>query len=110
MNAEQLELAARLIRLGVPAPVALAAALDPQAAQRGAVDGVQAFAQGLNFVVDAPGRALKTAKKVKRNPSAYSRRFGKEYKRLKAKHPRTLHKTLMKRAHAAARKAGGKKR
>ena len=108
MDADRLELAAKLIRLGVPAPIALAAALDPDEAARGATDGVDAFAQGLNFTLNAPGRALKVARKVKRKPSAYAKRFGKEYKRLKAKHPRTLHKTLMKRAHAAARK-GGKK-
>ncbi len=49
------------------------------------------------------------AVKKRRKASAYSRRFGKEYKKLKQKHPRTKHATLMKRAHAAARKGGKKK-
>lgn len=68
------------------------------------------FAVALDMLAnEGKGRIAKGAVKKRRKASAYSRRFGKEYKRLKKKHPRTKHATLMKRAHAAARKNGGKK-
>ena len=44
------------------------------------------------------------AKKT-RKVSAYSRRYGVEYKRLKKKHPRMKFGSLSKKAHAATRKA-----
>ena len=44
-------------------------------------------------------------KKAPRKVSAYSRRYGVEYKRLKAKHPRMKFGALSKKAHAATRKA-----
>lgn len=43
--------------------------------------------------------------KVKRKVSAYQREFGRQLKRLKLKHPRTPVTKLMKRAHAATRRA-----
>ena len=43
--------------------------------------------------------------KKKRKVSAYQREFGRQLKRLKRKHPRTPVTRLMKRAHAATRKA-----
>ena len=49
----------------------------------------------------APVAAKKKARKV----SAYSKRYGREYKRLKAKHPRASFGSLSKKAHAATRKA-----
>jgi len=44
-------------------------------------------------------------KKKTRKVSAYSRRYGVEYKRLKRKHPRMKFGALSKKAHAATRKA-----
>jgi len=44
-------------------------------------------------------------KKKKRKVSSYSKEFGIQLKKLKAKHPRTPVTRLMKRAHAATRKA-----
>ena len=44
-------------------------------------------------------------KKKTRKVSAYSRRYGVEYKRLKKKHPRMKFGALSKKAHAATRKA-----
>jgi hypothetical protein len=44
-------------------------------------------------------------KKKKRKVSSYSKQFGIELKKLKAKHPRTPVTRLMKKAHAATRKA-----
>ena len=44
-------------------------------------------------------------KKAPRKVSAYSRRYGTEYKRLKAKHPRMKFGALSKKAHAATRRA-----
>jgi hypothetical protein len=44
-------------------------------------------------------------KKKKRKVSSYSKEFGIQLKKLKKKHPRTPITNLMKRAHAATRKA-----
>ena len=49
----------------------------------------------------APTPKAKKARKV----SAYSREYGRQYKRLKAKHPRMKFGALSKKAHAATRKA-----
>ena len=43
--------------------------------------------------------------KKKRKVSKYQKEFGRQLKKLKAKHPRTKIKNLMKRAHTATRKA-----
>jgi hypothetical protein len=43
-------------------------------------------------------------KKAPRKVSAYSKRYGREYKRLKAKHPRASFGSLSKKAHAATKK------
>ena len=52
------------------------------------------------------GMAPPTPKAKKtRKVSAYSRRYGVEYKRLKKKHPRMKFGSLSKKAHAATRKA-----
>ena len=51
------------------------------------------------------GDTPKVQKKAPRKVSPYSRRYGVEYKRLKAKHPRMKFGALSKKAHAATRKA-----
>ncbi len=51
--------------------------------------------------MDAPKPKAKKTRQV----SAYSRRYGAEYKRLKRKHPRMKFGALSKKAHAATRKA-----
>lgn len=106
LSQEQVRLVTRLTAMGVPFPIALAAATDPEGAKRGASDGLELFARGADYVLDLPTRALKTARKRKASP--YNKRFAAAYKALKKKHPRTKHATLMKRAHAQARK-GAKK-
>jgi hypothetical protein len=45
-----------------------------------------------------------SAKKAKRKVSKYARAYGAAYKALQKKHPRSKHATLVKRAHAEARK------
>ena len=56
------------------------------------------------------GETRKTARKayekpkVKRKASAYNKRYAKEYRRLKKKHPRTSFAGLAKKAHKAARR------
>jgi len=56
------------------------------------------------------GETRKTARrayekpKVKRKASAYNKRYAKEYRRLKKKHPRTSFAALAKKAHKAARR------
>jgi len=42
--------------------------------------------------------------KAKRKASAYNKRYAREYRRLKKKHPRTSFAALAKKAHAATRK------
>jgi len=46
-----------------------------------------------------------TRRKKKRKVSKYQKEFGRQLKKLKAKHPRTKIQNLMKRAHSATRKA-----
>lgn len=45
------------------------------------------------------------ARKRTRRVSAYQKEFGRQLKKLKKKHPRTKMSTLMKRAHAATKRA-----
>ena len=54
-----------------------------------------------NLIPNLPG----TRTKKKRKVSKYQKEFGRQLKKLKAKHPRTQIKNLMKRAHSATRKA-----
>jgi len=55
---------------------------------------------------DAVGKPLdkRVRKVVKRKASAYNKRYAREYKRLKKKHPRTSFGALAKKAHKAARR------
>lgn len=48
--------------------------------------------------------AKKSGQKTRRKVSGYQKEFGKQFKKLKKKHPRTNVSTLMKRAHKATRK------
>lgn len=57
----------------------------------------------------APPTTTAQPPKRKRKPSAYGRAYGAAYKRLRRKHPRAQHKTIVKRAHAAARKKTGRR-
>jgi len=50
------------------------------------------------------GRPAPTPKKKKRKVSAYSKRYGAIYKRLKKKHPRMSFGALSKKAHREARR------
>ena len=54
-----------------------------------------------NIIPNLPTRR----KKKKRKVSKYQKEFGRQLKKLKAKHPRTKIQNLMKRAHSATRKA-----
>lgn len=64
----------------------------------------------LEPVEDAAVDAAKGAvKKTKRKVSKYAREYGKAYKSLKRKHPRAQHRTLVKKAHAVAKKTAKKK-
>ena len=93
-DAQRMMLAMRLQAMAdaLLVPVATLTGLPPAA--------VQGFVEGTTTGAVAAGKAPK-----KRKVSAYAKAYGKAYKRLKAKHPRAQHKTLVKRAHAAAKKA-----
>jgi len=54
-----------------------------------------------NIMPNLPGKRTKKKRKV----STYQKEFGRQLKKLKAKHPRTKITRLMKRAHSATRKA-----
>tara|TARA_Y100001973_G_scaffold18714_1_gene27441 strand:+ start:155 stop:430 length:276 start_codon:yes stop_codon:yes gene_type:complete len=54
-------------------------------------------------------RGPETPPKKKRKVSKYQKEFGRQMKKLKAKHPRTKVTALMSKGHAAARKALGMK-
>jgi len=63
---------------GVPLPIALPIALDPEAAKAGALEGVTRFNKGANTLLDAvasPGKA-------KRKASAYSRKYKAAFKKV----------------------------
>lgn len=66
--------------------------------------------EAVRLILDAipqetKAKAVKAAKRtVKRKASAYSKRYGAAFKKLKKKHPRTAFKTLAKRAHKMARR------
>ena len=53
---------------------------------------------------------IEEKKKKKRKVSKYQKEFGKQMKKLKAKHPRTPVTRLMKRAHTATKKAMKRRR
>lgn len=57
-------------------------------------------------VGDRIGKPLqrKVVKKVKRKASAYNKRYAREYRKLKKKHPRMKFSSLAKKAHKAARR------
>ena len=106
--------ASKLVAMGVPLPLALAIAADPQEAARGAQDGLDLFVRGGRAVMDAPA-------KLARKPSAYNKRYAAAYRRIKRS--KTLksgkmakgfsgtsgHKKIVKLAHAAAKKKGRKR-
>ena len=64
--------------------------------------GAGMTAPAAEVVGKAVGRPLE--RKVKRKVSAYAKRYGAAFKRLKKKHPRMSFKALAKKAHAAARR------
>lgn len=70
-------------------------------------------AMGVNVPMAAPAMPVEqpaaAPKKRKRRPSKYNRAYGANYKKLKKKHPRAKHATLVTRAHAATRREMKKK-
>lgn len=82
MTPEQNKLLGQLLMSGVPLPLALPIALDPQAARAGAAEGVRIATAGANTVLDAVANPVK----AKRKASAYSRRYKAAFKRLAPKY------------------------
>ena len=72
------------------------------------VQQMQSRGRGLQIMEPIFDEAPK--KKKKRKVSKYQKQFGKEMKKLKAKHPRTPVTRLMKRAHTATKKAMKRRR
>ena len=66
---EQNKLLGQLLTAGVPLPIALPIALDPQAATAGIRDGVALFEQGADAALNIiPTLAKKTKRRSKKNP------------------------------------------
>ena len=63
---------------GVPLPVALPIAMNPQAAQAGLAEGARVFEQGANTVLDAVASPAKAKRKI----SAYNRRYKAAFKKV----------------------------
>jgi len=85
----------------------IAKGINPGTAVLIAEAGCAALVRPGGRLVRSKGRkgAATVVKKVKRKASAYSKEVGRQLKKLKKKHPRTPVSKLMKRAHAAAKKA-----
>lgn len=67
-----------------------------------AAHGEKGYSMQLERSIDPAN--IKTPIKRKRKVSAYSKRYGAAYKRLKAKHPRMSFGALSKKAHKEARR------
>jgi len=90
--------------LGVPS-LSEAIQQDREAQARAIIGDVTWMqSQGLTASRSRPLR-LQVPPKKKRKVSAYQKEFGRQLKRLKREHPRTPVTRLMKRAHAATRRA-----
>lgn len=81
MTPEQNKRLGQLLLAGVPLPIALPIALDPD--PMGSITaGVNQFNQGANTVLDAVASPVK----AKRKASAYSRRYKAAFKKLAPKY------------------------
>jgi len=95
----------------------IAAAFMAGVKQQAKAEGKKAGKKTVKYVVeDLPGDiveggriAIRTEKKVKRKASAYSKKYGVIYKRLKKQHPRMAFGALAKKAHKEMRKGSTKK-
>lgn len=70
---------------GVPLPIALPIAMNPESAKAGLQAGAQVFTQGANTVLDA----VSSPGKTKRKASAYSRRYKAAFKKVAPKHKKS---------------------
>ena len=68
------------------------------------------FREAMSARSQSRARSLRPIPKRKRRVSAYQKEFGRQLKKLKKKHPRTPTSKLMKRAHAATKRARRGKR
>ena len=74
----------QLLTAGVPLPIALPIALDPQAAQAGLTDGVALFEQGANKLLDVIP-SLVTPKKRSRSARASDKMLSRAFKEANSK-------------------------
>ena len=91
----------RLLLAGVPLPIALPIAMDPDPIQS-ATDATMGVSQLAMEASDALSGVVKKA--AKRKASPYNKRFAKAYRAIKKKAPRTKHVNIMKQAHKQARR------
>jgi len=66
--------------------------------------GHSIHAMNSTIATSSSPRVRSKPKKVKRAPSAYNKRYAKEYKKLKKAHPRSSFAALAKKAHKASRR------
>ena len=95
----------------------IAAAFMAGVKQQAKAEGKKAGKKTVKYVIeDLPSDLVEgyrqhqgREKKVKRKASAYSKKYGAVYKRLKKKHPRMAFGALAKKAHKEMRKGSTKK-
>ena len=75
MNAKQQKRLGQLLAMGIPLPIAMPLALNPE----GTMSAVQQAGDRVNEVLEQPNVVVK---KAKRKVSAYSKKYKKEFRRI----------------------------
>ncbi len=79
MNAAQQKRLGKLLAMGIPLPIAMPLALNPE----GTMTAVQDAGERVNEVLEQPDVVVK---KAKRKVSAYSKKYKKEFRRIASKY------------------------
>ena len=75
LNAKQQKRLGQLLAMGIPLPIAMPLALNPE----GTMTAVQEAGENVNKVLEEPDVVVK---KAKRKVSAYSKKYKKEFRRI----------------------------
>jgi len=79
VNAEQQKRLGQLLAMGIPLPLALPLAMDPEAAKAGAMAGVQSFVADPNAAIS---QFNAVAPPKKRRASSYNRKYKAAFKKV----------------------------
>ena len=84
---EQNKLLGQLLTAGVPLPIALPIALDPQAAQAGIADGVTLFEEGADAILNViPSLAKKAKRRRSRSARSQDKKLSQAFKEANARY------------------------